>query len=169
MTASRLAFHTLEALEAVPISDGTGFKTNPPVSYGARHALNNLSSIVTALCSIVFGYLFGRHAVAPDELAIPRSSSGLFAYYRQQRPGLAEYRCFAPGKDAYKALMPLLEQWRLQSRRGGFFALLNYPPHAAPTVVRRAEDMLSTAKRMEGIIMPAGPIPSGGASRPSAH
>lgn len=165
VTAVRMALHTLEAVEGGKAAVGTGgeaFKTNPPFAFGPAHVLNLASVMGSAAIKALWPF---TPPVSDAEAAAPTTCPGLRAYYNQPDPKPAALRWYRPtGSSAnatFKALVVALQAWSDRVGWKGFFALLNFSPQAAPTIVKTAADLTSIEKRYAGVFVPVGPPPGG--------
>jgi hypothetical protein len=171
VTATRLALHVLESLERTPLcgaaSDASAFKPHPPFTFTPAHALRALPLSLAALAGASWAHVVATLAPLappPDDVAVPHSPAGMAAYYRTAHPPPAALRCFAPGRLAYADLLSACDAWRVQSRRDGFFVLLNFSPHVVPAVLRRVEELTAPIEtRLRGAFAPPGHPPAGGA------
>jgi hypothetical protein len=170
VTATRVALHTLEALEGTAVcglvSDASAFKPHEPFTFTPSHALRSLPIAAGAAAAALWARVCAKLAPGappPDDMAIPHTPAGMLAYYNSQpAPPPARLRCFAPGRLAYPELLAACEAWRVQSRRDGFFVLLNFSPHVVPAVLRRAEDLTAPIEtRLHGALGPPGHPPAG--------
>ena len=164
VTALRVALHTLEALEGQSLCAGAPFKRNPPFSFTLRHAARSLPLLLYTACGAVGAWLslrlFGSTSV--KDAAIPRSSSGLLAYYHAPTPPPALFRTYSTGtRNAFKAFLAATQSWADQKGTWGFFTLLNFSPGAMPSIVARAEDLMHIDRRYAGALGPPGAPPTG--------
>lgn len=58
-------------------------------------------------------------------------------------------------------MLEAIEAWRLQSGATACYTLLNFSPHAVPSIVPCAADLADIDKRYAGALAPKGPPPCG--------
>jgi hypothetical protein len=158
VSGARIALHTLEVLESpdylVGSTKAIAFKVNPPFTFGLKQISNFVQVIGHGHIS---AYNPFTYEVSPSEIATPMSGSSLRAYYSQENPKPAVIQYYAPegsGKEAFKRLLTVAQQWKDRVGWSGFFVLLNFPPGVSASIVTNAADLNNIEKRYDGIFVP---------------
>lgn len=180
VSAVRLALHTLEALEggvdAVGVSEK--FKVNPPLVWGWRQKLNQFKTIAWSICAAKWPF---TSSVSEREAQIPTSVAGLrnyfkdptrakepavFRLYRDDAPTLPTSPITPSGSALFKKFIRAVGVWHDKAGLHGHFNLNNFagqlgPAAVSPSIVNKAEQLLSVSERYKGAFIPPGPFPFG--------
>lgn len=164
VSATRIALHTLEALEGAPVCAGPPFKTNPHFTFGLRHRVNMARQLAYVAWDANVSaprWWCGARAPTPAELDQPVRPKLARAYYAQPGGGApAAFTTYAPadGPAAYKRLVAASDEWMRRARLRGLFNLINLAGQGqglvAASIVPAGRDLLDMAARMRWAFTP---------------
>jgi hypothetical protein len=169
VTASRIAFHTIELLEGKEIMK-TIFPTHPPLTYGMRQRLNFIKEIggtqlriffanIIFVLGNVFSLLLDRKSNEEDVIHVNGPLSLLRFYQSEKACEPAAYQIFRPGYNAFKDFLGRVDEWKKSNGLRGYFYLINFSPLVAPGTTNNINDIFSLQARYKGAFIPPGSGP----------
>ena len=154
VSASRLALHTLEAVEGTAIMGASEpFKKNPPFHYGLRQRRNFAGLVGGIIAADIAGSCFCQAPLTDEDVKAPSNYRAMKAYYAQGGGEPALFRTYVPANKnaAYKAFIMASDTWNEKSKMKGLFNLINLAAYGqgevAASIVPKAADLLDIKKR----------------------
>lgn len=163
VSSTRLALHTLEAIEGTPIcsADNEAFKKNPPYKFGARQKLNGLKAAARLIGDMMPTCCCAK-PLTPEQVLAPASARAMRAYWAAESTALpaqfTTYVCRKDTKAAYKAFIRALAEWHDRDGFHGYFNL-NNQAHVEPgavvvSIVPEPGDLLDMKARYRHAVSP---------------
>jgi hypothetical protein len=173
VTASRLAFHTMEILEGEKLNHQERWSCKPPaLKFGKRQQWNGMREMNLAQFLIVLAKLrlvldmllemmFGMLIRLNFGKSIVNSPYTMLRFYQsdEYKHTPAHVHAFGPSDMGFKDFLVVVESWKQSLGSTGYFFLMNFSPEVACGLTTNIHDIKNRSSRYENAFIPAGSGP----------
>jgi hypothetical protein len=173
VTASRLAFHTMELLEGKKLNFHERWICKPaPLKFGKRQQWNgmremNLAQFLVVLAKLrlvldlLLEMMFGLLISFNFDKIIVNSPYSMLRFYQSDKykHTPAHVHSFGPSDMGFKDFLEVVESWKQALGSTGYFFLMNFSPEVACGLTTNIYDIKDRNSRYENAFIPAGSGP----------